>query len=241
MSLEKAREVFAALDGLSEVAVVNDLRLLSVRAAATHDWTATAAAAAQQAWWFDAVRADDDAANIRRMLDAVMAAGLGDAERTAWTVLGDRDVPLVAERAVLQALEHVIALRSRIWDPRLEALVPGAEALRGFWTAVAPRLPAAVDLPGSGTVAERIASQQQRAAQALVPPEVQAARAVLAATPQRGLVLRVLWHHAATAAVEVRAHAETIATRARDPARRSDYLELARRCAELAAAAGVAR
>src|SRR5262245_16513410 len=254
--MEKARVVFAMAEGLTDVQVANvsGMReLLQVRAPVDHDWAKTAAQVAQHEWWFEAFRADDGAANLRRELAKELAAAPPDAARQrVWETFGRWERRLYAERVVLGALEQLAAGRARMWDPRLDEVEEAAVALRQFWAGVAPALePAALPAvaPGAGPgaapfeariwmhpwterVREAVAGNENAAAE----QELAAARRIVTPVPSRWWAVQFTWRRVAQQCAAVQQHAQRLAERTRDAAVKQAYAELARQCADIVGA-----
>jgi hypothetical protein len=246
--MEKARAaLLEAIEGISaEVpALPGHQELLLVKAKADHDWQQTAERMAARSWWFDRVRADDMAGNVRQQLHAHQLAAAGDLEdrQRAWAVLGSLESYLLAERRVLCALEDLVALRSTLWDPRLDEVAEITVAMRQFWTELAPTLPRDMVLPLAGPAVEpRLPEALGEAVRQLLQLELSpgqaeqrhAARPVVGGT--RFLVWSLAWNRIETVCTEVGQHAARSAARVKDAERRRTYVDLQRQCETLVAA-----
>ena len=249
--MEKARAAFATAAGLEQVqvAAVPGLRdMLQVRAALAHDWERTAAAMAARSWWFEKLRADDVAANVRSELAAQLAAAEADPEahRRAWMVLGTMEARLLAERCVLHELEQLVATRAVLWDPRLDEVAAAAAALRAFWTGVAPALPREPEgppvnvpfaaPPPAAALCDRVREALAAGDGTAAPAQLLAARECIGTLATRWWAVQLLCHRVAQTCATVRDHASRRAERTQAPDRRQAYRELARRCADMVAA-----
>jgi hypothetical protein len=235
--MEKAREAFAADATLHDVRVVELSSIpyvLQVKAPPQHDWTKTAASAAERSWWFRHYRADDLSANVATVLSTELAVASPE-RQGAWRVLAEQNPRATAERLVLQHFELMVASRNEVWDPRLEVLAETVAVFGRLWKGLAPEL--AQPLPADAkTLAERVRGALATADISPISQELAKAQQLLGDRTDLDLAMRFYLLRVREAVAAVEPHASRIAQSTTATARREAYERLAQHCAEVVAA-----